>query len=382
MRVKKLSILPLVTSILLVVFYCVAPVIVYADEYVITGNGSDSDSEIVVSNSQTATVEQSGSAVVQNEVNSETSTGSNQASSNVGDVNINTGNVNQSTNIQNSLNTSLAETPCCQTNSSITIAQNGSSSQNSVTINTHTTSNIVANQSAIITNNVNGSGNTGDNQGNNNVGQVNISTGNVYASSIINNSPINVSSISAAANSAELAANIKQNGADSENDVKAQFSNDLNVFVNNIFLATNNNFWNLNTGGNSANSNVGNVGITTGNAYLNAIINNLANISNVNASCCKTASIPETPENPDSPNNPPSNPENQNSSGGSNNQSSNGSSGSSPSQTSAPSILGLSATSGESSANKAIGVFMIAVGLYAISKKSSDVKSKISKTKK
>lgn len=312
-----------------------------AEEFIISGNGDGSDSQITAEVTTTTTVEQTNNANVANSVDVNAATGSNEANGNLGDTSITTGNINEDVTIENTLNNSSVETPCCPDKTSLSISENGADSENNININSQDSNTININQTANITNSITGSGNTGDNQANNNGGNVTIETGSIFANSKITNEPVNFYNI--------------RGGVGGSNG----------IFANNIFSTTNNVNWNLNTGRNTANGNLGDVSIKTGDIFLNVLIENIANLGRVTVDCCGSTDDPDDPGDPDDPSDP-GNPGNPPSSVGS----SSGSSSSSSSSSVGPQILGLSDTSGP--AARALiflaGLVMMAAGLSIASK--------------
>src|SRR3989344_2565638 len=133
-----------------------------AQELVISGNGSSSDSQIQTSITSTTIIEQSNKADIQNNVQLNANTGENSASDNTSaDTQITTGDINTQTSIENSANVSTVLLECCpQPPSIITITGNGSDSQNLVDFQQNSDTQININQNAYIQNNLNGSANT------------------------------------------------------------------------------------------------------------------------------------------------------------------------------------------------------------------------------
>lgn len=264
----------------------------YAQELVISGNGSSSDSQVQVSLNAQTTVEQSNQANVTNDVNVAADTGNNSASSNTAtDTSINTGNINSDTSIQNSANTSNVSLDCCpnQSGLNVNISDNGTNSDNSVDLSLSNNTNINVYQDAYINNIVNGSANTGTNSANDNTGaDVSITTGNINVSDQIKNVGINNATVSAPQGVFDLAVKISGNGSDSNNSVSLSLSNILQINVNNISNILNNSSWVLNTGGNSANGNTGgSVSIVTGDINVNTnIVNDGINSNEVIIACC------------------------------------------------------------------------------------------------
>lgn len=87
-----------------------------AIDFIIEGNGSNSDSEVWYENTTTTNVNQTNNGSVNNNVDANANTGGNSASGNNGASSITTGDANVNVNITNHLNSNNAEiTGCCTT---------------------------------------------------------------------------------------------------------------------------------------------------------------------------------------------------------------------------------------------------------------------------
>ncbi len=271
-----------------------------AEEIVISGNGADSVNQAVSSTNQETNVTQSNTADVNNDVETTANTGNNTASDNTGgNTEITTGDVSTSTEIANSANVSTVNGGSCDcpTNITTTISGNGPGSQNTVTYSGNSHINIGVNQVANITNNVATNANTGNNQANGNTGNVTIKTGGISVINDIINGPINISKIKIAQGlGIDALLKIAGNGTSSLNSINISVNSDTNIAVNNLAEILNNLALNLNTGGNTADSNVGDVKITTGDIWAQIKIKNLANVSEVIVDCgCKQKPGEEKP---------------------------------------------------------------------------------------
>lgn len=378
MRFKFKSILPLLLSILLVASTLMTTLI-RAEEFVILGNGEGSDSQITATINTQTSVTQTSSADVANNVDTSATTGENEASGNSGDTVITTGDIQEDITVGNTLNSSFVETPCCLSDTFLEISGNGSNSQNAIDLIEEDSNTVVVNQTANITNSITGNANTGDNTTNNNGGNVTIETGSIWANSTIKNGPVNFYDIKSGAGGGNLLASINENGLGSTNTIAGKFGNTSNVFAGNVFNVNNNVFWDLNTGRNTANGNMGDVLIKTGDVFLNVLIENIANLGKVVVGCCGAPEEPPNePEGPDDPGKP---------NGGEEmpppNETTPPSQGLSPAGPPAsqggPSILGLSDTSSPEAQGLLflVGLIMIAGGL-ALTFKGVNVKEKIS----
>ncbi len=283
---KVTKLLPALLGILLVVLSTFAP-FALAQEFVISDNGSGSGNEVSVQTSITTTVEQTNQADVTNNVTTDATTGENTVSGNSGDAEITTGDIDSNLSIENNVNSSAVETPCCPSDTNATISGNGSDSENAIAIDSINQTNISINQNATISNTVNGSANTGENNANNNNGNVSINTGDITVWGGITNGPINVENVVASSGTGNVSARILENGANSTNTL-ALFLNSLTtVNVNHNATVRNDVSWDLNTGRNNANGNNGDVSITTGDIFFDLFIKNgPINVGGVIIRCC------------------------------------------------------------------------------------------------
>lgn len=257
-----------------------------AEELTISGNGDNSQNQINISQTQTTTVEQANNANIDNNVSSTANTGENTASANSGDASITTGDISSNTTVENSANVSSAQVGCCPTSTEIEVSGNGTDSENSVDVTLTNQTNVSITQNAYITNNVNGTLNTGSNTASDNSGNVTISTGDIHAQAGIQNSVVNLASVKGSSGGSDLTISIFSNGSSSDNNVKFAQDNQTNVSINNnSYLNNILNFY-ANTGGNSANGNSGDVTITTGDIFLDLFIKNKTNFSFVDIDCC------------------------------------------------------------------------------------------------
>lgn len=282
---------------------------VHAEEMVISGNGEGSANNVQINASNTSSVAQNNTASVDNTVAVDANTGGNSASDNTGgNTNIDTGNVDATVNVDNQMNASVAQLGCCPTGIEGLISGNGSDSSNNVTFNATTNTTIVSNNNANITTTIHGFANTGNNTANGNVGNVSIKTGNIKASENISNKNINISeTVGTAGIGGDVFLKIDGNGSESVNDVSVTLDTALSIFKNNFASITNDTDWDLNTGGNQANGNIGNVDLRTGDILFESTIENgPINVDKVTVVCCdKPGENPPPPPPPPPPVIPP-----------------------------------------------------------------------------
>lgn len=335
--------------------------IVRALEIEITGNGSESDSQVSITQESQISVVQENTSNVTNQVDVNSNTGENSTDTNTNaDASIVTGDVNSQVGIENTLNTSVAEVGCCSTPSDVDISGNGSGSTNNVALNQSNTTSVFVTQNANVVNNISGSANTGRNSANyNSGGDIYISTGDIKAISIIENTA-NLASAKLLVGVPSLNAIISENGTDSTNAITANFDFDNFAFTNHSANFLNFSVWDLNTGENSANGNTdGDITIETGDIDFTQFIKNFANLSEVEIECCEVK--PDDPDDPDDPGEPVTPPTGNGGNGG------NGGGGSSDGGSAGaagPSVLGLSDTTSKEAQTLFffLGLVFIALG--------------------
>ena len=263
----------------------------YALELVISGNGSESNSEVKVQVENNVTVAQTNEATVGNSIDESANTGQNSASGNSSDsVNIETGDIISATSINTSLNTSTAEIGCCSsTETNLLITGNGDGSLNTISFNQGKNTDVNINNNADVLNSVNGKANTGENRASNNTGgNVSISTGSIKILNDINNDSVNISSVNVKKGLPGVSAVIKENGSGSVNIIETNLFDDVSIYLNHTANIKNDITWEANTGGNEASGNTGgDVNISTGDVELGVFIKNFVNIGSVDIDCCK-----------------------------------------------------------------------------------------------
>lgn len=305
------------------------PRVIFAEEInlEVSGNGESSTSEVQVQTQNQTNVTQNNEAQVSNEVENNANTGNNTASDNTGgQTNIETGDITAETTIENSnINTNIAtDNSCCIQSTNTTISGNGSESNNTVTIANNTTSNIHQTNNATIFNKDVVNANTGYNSASNNNGNVSIITGNITVASLITNSNINNSFAKGSQSVESITAKIVGNGENSVNTISAKINKEFNAILNNYFYIENLSIHNLNTGYNTADGNLGNVSIKTGDIDSSITIENVdinSNFTEIDCDdcheeppvcdpCedCNTGAKPKECDNSNPPTTPPTKP--------------------------------------------------------------------------
>lgn len=269
----------------------------------INGNGAGATSEVTTTTQSTTTVEQHNDAQITNNVSTSTDTGNNTADANTGGATtIETGSASSDTTVNNqNINSNTATAPSgSATGVNAQISNNGADSTNVISGTSNTSTTVSQTNNATITNTVITHANTGNNTANNNTGNVFIKTGTIHASNTIENKNINVSVSSIHPGSCDntcvqqtINLLIKGNGAGSKNILNVSFDNQMHDESYNLAAITNTSIMDLNTGGNQASFNLGDVTIVTGDITAVTTINNENINSNVVEVSCNC--VPNTP---------------------------------------------------------------------------------------
>lgn len=291
---------------LLVMLSVILPHGVFAEgqEIIIESNGSQSNNEVTLTQESKTEVSQENSMNVTNNVTVDANTGGNETNHNTGDSSIQTGDATVQVNVTNSGNVSVADTSCpCppQNQGTVTVTGNGAKSHNVVGVTNTNFTNVNISNNANVNNTISGKAVTGQNQANGNLGNVVIKTGSIYAKETIKNGLFNYSYVSAGILTGDYLVKIDGNGAGSKNDIFFQNLYEHNVYQNNLFHVFNESTWDLITGENNANKNVGNVAIITGDIVFESEIVNKGNVNVAEIACCEKPEKPEKPENPPAP---------------------------------------------------------------------------------
>lgn len=249
---------------------------VKAEELKITGNGSDSDNNISITQDTHTEVEQSNNANIDNNIQQKADTGNNTASDNSGDTSIDTGDIDTATKVENQANISAVDVNnCCNNNSTeATISGNGSGSDNNIDINKSNDTTIDIKQNANINNDVDVKANTGDNKANDNTGDVSINTGDISGKVEVKNANINIDPVDVNSCCEDMSIKIADNGSDSDNSIKVNEENNIEIRLDNRAEVNNDVNIDANTGGNEADDNSGDVNIQTGDIDFEALVEN------------------------------------------------------------------------------------------------------------
>ena len=165
----------------------------------------------------------------------------------------------------------------------LVITDNGSGSQSELNLTTQTQTDVIQSNDSQVSNNIDTSASTGNNEASLNTNSdVNITTGDATSVTSIENST-NTSIVEAGCCESGTIANVSGNGAESENSININSTNQTNIIGEQTARITNNIIGYASTGSNKANYNTsGSVTIVTGDikAKVN-LLNDPLNISNI-----------------------------------------------------------------------------------------------------
>lgn len=264
----------------------------FAATILVTGNGSESENEVEFKQSTTTSVVQTNAANVVNTVNSNSSTGGNEANDNTGgDVIIRTGDAKSYATVENNLNQNMATVDCCEANDvEVEVSGNGSDSENDVDLKLETGKALFQTNVANVVNSVNSEAKTGKNEANRSTGgDVTIITGDATAKSDVSTSA-NANHIMVGGglhnDGGSLSAWIVGNGTDSENEIELEIAKSLVFKQDNLAMVVNEVDSEAYTGANEAKDNTAEeVGIVTGDAKAEAYVDNMVNFNTASVDC-------------------------------------------------------------------------------------------------
>jgi len=265
----------------------------------VSGNGGFSDQGVKLDSNSTTTVGQTNNANVHNNVNSDASTGDNDANLNTGgDVTVHTGDATTHTNVSTAANSNVAQVGAglgatVTPTASFKILGNGAGSNNSIDADLNQSAVLGQTNSANVYNDVNSDAKTGHNDANFNTGgDVTIVTGNAKTTTGVDNMVnFNAASIDCGCGFGVLA-KIDGNGADLPWFENSDAQNLIQLGLNNTQVYGQGNNANLQnddvngsayTGANDSNLNTGAVNVmndpalVTGNATSNTQVSNSGN---------------------------------------------------------------------------------------------------------
>ena len=270
-----------------VLLNALAPAAFAQTSLTITGNGSDSNSDINVSFNNDVNVDQNNDADINNDINIEQETGENDANDNTGgDVNVTTGNTTANVDVLNVANKNQASVEqCCLNNVDVNISGNGTNSDNNVDLNLDNDVDIDQDNDADIDNDVNVEQETGENDANDNTGgDVAVLTGDTNATVEVDNLVnFNGADIEGCGCLTDLLAKIAGNGTYSDNEINFDADSDLDVDQDNDANLDNDVNVEQETGENDVKDNTGDPdgdpSVETGNTDVNVSASNKANVN-------------------------------------------------------------------------------------------------------
>jgi hypothetical protein len=257
----------------------------------ISGNGADSENGVVLGSSNTTSVSQNNDARVRNNIDTDASTGYNDANSNTGgDVSIKTGDAKASATVSTLANVNSAHVGgglgSSNPSASFVISGNGAGSDNAIVAELLNSTTLSQNNRANISNDVDADAKTGDNDAKFNTGgDVTIDTGDATTDVDVSNA-VNFNHADVDCGCLlDVLAKVHGNGADSENLITLGLDNLQAIAQDNEACLFNDVDGDAKTGHNDANSNTGGVdsdpSVHTGDATNNVDVNNSGNVNTV-----------------------------------------------------------------------------------------------------
>ena len=252
----------------------------------VSGNGSDSDSEVKFEQENEVKVEQSNYAEVLNDVQVYSNTGDNEAEDNTGGpVEIETGDAETNVTVSNTLNSNFAQVDsCCTGDVEAKITGNGTDSDNDIDLELENEVKVNQYNDALVLNYVEAKSETGDNEAEDNTGgDVSIKTGDakttVAVSTTANSNSAWVTG-DGEGDGGSLSAIISGNGSDSDNEIELELENETELDQSNYADILNDVYVKSETGENEAEDNTGGeVEIETGDAGADVTVDNMVNFN-------------------------------------------------------------------------------------------------------
>jgi hypothetical protein len=261
----------------------------------ISGNGSDSDSNIDVNRDNKTTVNQTNVADVRNNIDVDSDTGGNSASDNTGgDVQVRTGNASTNVEVNNLLNSNqldVANCGGCAGDLDVVISGNGSDSDNDVDVDFDNDVRVNQTNVADVDNDVDVDADTGNNDVDDNTGgDVRVRTGDVSTdirlSTIANANSARIGG-SGDSDGGAVSAHILGNGSDSDNDIDLDFDSDIDLDQVNVADIDNDVDVDADSGDNDVEDNTGgDVVLRTGDIDASVIVDNMVNFNAANVEDC------------------------------------------------------------------------------------------------
>ncbi len=264
----------------------------FATEIVISGNGRDSDNDIVANVSQNTSVNQTNTANFTNTVNASADTGGNEANDNDGEnVEVESGNATVNTTIVNEANVNRAQVNCCPSgNTTVEISGNDRDSNNTIDFDQDQNVDVDQDNDADFNNDVDADADTGGNEANDNDGEgsVRVSSGDAKViTTILNRANLNSAVVGGGDNEGgSILVRIADNDRNSDNDITLDLDSDVSVDQDNEADFDNDVNADADTGWNEANDNdATNVEVESGDATADTFVANHANFNHAELDC-------------------------------------------------------------------------------------------------
>ena len=275
-----------------------APMTYATTSLTISGNGSNSDSDVYVDSNNATVVNQSNSLKVNNNVDVKADTGNNSASDNTGgDVEVKTGDANTDVRIKTEGNVNQANVSSCDCDSDtdVVISGNGTHSDNKVDLDRNNTTFVTQGNEAYVYNRVNVDATTGRNDADDNTGgDVRVKTGDantdvrLYTTANVNSATVGGGN----GGGGDVSAYILGNGSHSDNDIYLDFNNAAVISQGNYADVHNRVRVDGDTGHNDADDNTGGeVSIDTGNTDAVVVADTMVNFNAADAGCGCVADV-------------------------------------------------------------------------------------------
>ncbi len=257
----------------------------------VTGNGVETDNDIVVHVEQDTDVNQSNEFNATTNVNANSNTGGNSASRNTGgNAVVDTGDATSHVEVSNAGNSNEAVVDCCAATqgADVLISGNGDSSDNFVKLHNENEVDVDQENESRIVNTINNDATTGWNRASRNTGgDVEVTTGEASAITMVYNAGnINSAVVSGAGHAGGVSARILGNGVDSDNDIWLSLDHEVELDQENSARIDNFVDTDAVSGKNHANRNTGgDVLVDTGDAYAGVLVDNAVNFNYADVDC-------------------------------------------------------------------------------------------------
>lgn len=261
----------------------------------VTGNGVESDNEMVVKTNQNTEVTQTNESKVTNNIKATAQTGDNSTSRNTGGdmVKVSTGDASSDVTVTNALGSNEAVVDCCSAQGiTATIGgengANGDSTDNKVVLTNDNSVKLNQENKTNVVNTVDNKSNSGWNRADRNTGAtVSVETGDASAKTAVSTGGnVNSAKIGGGSGQSSVSAMIVGNGVDSDNNVVLKLDHELEVGQVNSARVVNKVDTDAVSGKNEASRNTsGDVTIDTGDAMVDVTVDNAVNFNYADVDC-------------------------------------------------------------------------------------------------